>query len=107
MLFSTIISASPPIFNSLNFNSINELIYFASSDEVDEVVEYIEKFVNSNGLFKNLISDIQTGTLYVPHHQGKEISYQNQEGFYNISLFPNELYNNPWIWYFPMKNKVA
>jgi hypothetical protein len=30
---------------------------------------------------------------------GKPISYQNKEGFSNITFFVRELYGMPWIWY--------
>ena len=32
---------------------------------------------------------------------GKEITYRNKEGFSNITFFVSELYDLPWVWYFP------
>ena len=36
-----------------------------------------------------------------PMLDGKEIAYRNKEGFGNITFFVSELYDLPWIWYFP------
>ena len=32
---------------------------------------------------------------------GKEMTYRNKEGFSNITFFVSELYDLPWVWYFP------
>ena len=36
-----------------------------------------------------------------PMLEGDPITYRNEEGFSNITFLGNELYNLPWIWYFP------
>ena len=39
------------------------------------------------------------GTFPQPMLNGQPIPYQNQEGFSNITFFPSELYDLPWVWY--------
>ena len=36
-----------------------------------------------------------------PMLDGKEMTYRNKEGFSNITFFVSELYDLPWVWYFP------
>ena len=52
----------------------------------------LSKFASENAL------------LYIPTSHGKELSFQNREGFSNISLLTNELYGMPWIWYHCVHN---
>lgn len=82
-------------------DSVDELIDNVSQNTINEIIEFIEETENDKGQFRELISDIQNDSLFIPYHQGKEMSYQNKEGFSNIILSPSDLYDNPWIKYFP------
>ena len=99
------VHCSPPIYNSLDFNSVDELMDSITNRSINGIIETVEETRGDKGRFRGLISNLKNGSLYVPSYQGKEISYRNQEGFHNILLFPSELYDNPWVMYFPDKTQ--
>jgi len=97
-------SSSPPSGRiSLGFNSIDEIRsddswtrkseYEFSKNEKLEMFEIDEK---NKGEFRSFISNAQRGSfLYVPHYQGKEVSYSNRgEGFNNIELSNVDFYGH-------------
>ena len=56
--------------------------------------EMVEKF----GM---LIEKLQLQNMIVPYISGEVIELRNEEGFSGISLFASELYDQPWIFYYP------
>jgi len=56
--------------------------------------DMVEKF----GMF---IEKLQSQNIIVPYINGKVIEFRNEEGFSSISLFASELYDQPWIFYYP------
>jgi len=98
------------LFNSFDFYSVADMVDTMSGDSfdgysIDDIISYVEETRNGNGLFGKLISDIRNNSFYVPAHAGREISYRNIEGLSNVALLPCELYENPWIWYFPEREQ--
>jgi len=100
---------SPPIYNSLNYNSVDELIGDISGESMDEIMKTIEdtrKNEKRDGTFREFITELRSDYLYVPYYQNREIEFLDKEGFYAITLFPSELYSQPWVWYYPDRDQT-
>ena len=97
---------SPPIYNSIDFNSVEELIETISAKSFEEVISTIEER-RDNTSFHPFIANILNNYIYFPMYKNKEIPYQNNADFYNISIYPSELYGKPWIFFFPNKEQFG
>ena len=95
---------APPLYHAFLFNSVSEMVNEISNGtingvKVDDVINFFEEDEDDKGIVKKLISNIKKGSLYIPTHKDKEVSYSNREGFRNISIYTSELYGKPWIKY--------
>ena len=75
-------------FSKKDANSEDYTIQGLKSVLGDEYTRFVDK-VNSSKSFPQ------------PLIEKKPITYRNEEGFSNITFFVSELYNLPWVWYFP------
>lgn len=89
----------PP--RSYGFQSYRELanVFQSGTKEYQQVFnERMEENENIEDLYQYLSSS--KGNLYVPYVSGTIMPFYERSGFSNITLFEQELYGEPWIWYF-------
>jgi len=94
-----------PSLHPFDYNTVEELIGSILNDFTEE---QLQKMFNGRveaekdrEAFRNFITMLQDGFLYVPYYQGREMTFRNRDGFHNISFFPSDRYGKPWIWYYP------
>ena len=94
--------AAPEYLKPFEYDSMKQLIKSIQTDFSDKILNDIEEKMAGNykkGTFSNFIKEVKEEYLYVPYYKGKEIQLRNKEGFNNISLFINDFYDKPWIYY--------
>lgn len=88
--------------NSLHFDSYDDLALNLISNKTDMMVRNFQQ----NG--KNVADSLQkflsdrkdTGTIKIPYIGEKPAQLLNEVGYHNITFQANELYNQPWLFYF-------
>lgn len=90
-----------PIKDQYNFRSYSELNEFLSVDNLIYLFPNEELLDLYGSNFKKFVYGIERGEKYniFPQIYKEDFELQNIEGFYNITLFTCELYNQPWLWY--------
>ena len=95
-------AVNPPN-STFNFDSYDEMITAFSSKEQNSegyTIRGLERLMGKP--YAHFVDKVNSDKSF-PHPmlEGNPIIYRNKEGFSNITFFGNELYNLPWIWYFP------
>jgi len=100
-----------PYMNDFNYDTVDELVSSLISDFPKEV---LQDYANHRGdkrgkTFSALVKNLQDGSvpLYIPYYQGQQIEFQNKEGFPNVTLFPSESFDRPWIFYLGDKASIS
>ena len=96
-------NAENPPNTTFNFDSYEEMINAFSSKKQNSEGYTIQGLKRLMGEPYALFVDKVNSDKSFPHPMlgGDPITYRNEEGFSNITFLGNELYNLPWIWYFP------
>ena len=83
-----------PAYRAVGFDTFDELNEFFSeiNDDISAIGnEYFQTF------FKSV--NEKTLSLMIPYYNNEKITLRNRDGYSNITLFPQELYLFPWIWF--------
>ncbi len=96
-------NAEDPPNSSFGFDSYDEMINAFSSREQNSegyTIQGLKRLMGES--YAHFVDKVNSDKSF-PHPMLDEntIPYRNQEGFSNITFLGNELYNLPWIWYFP------
>ena len=88
---------------TFDFDSYEEMINaFSSKKQNSEgyTIQSLKRLMG--GTYAHFVDKVKSDKSF-PHPmlEGDPITYRNEEGFSNITFLGNELYNLPWIWYFP------
>ncbi len=83
-----------------NFDSYNSLhTVFADPSSAESIQISAEKSLYSKEYSDFIDLMMSDGTMVVPKLNGDVIELRNMDNYAQISLFTQELYNLPWIWY--------
>lgn len=96
-------NAENPPNSTFDFNSYDEMINaFSSKKQNTEgyTIQGLKRLMDEP--YTHFVDKVNSEKSF-PHPmlEGNPIIYRNKEGFSNITFLTNELYNLPWIWYFP------
>ena len=96
-------NAEDPPNTTFDFDSYEEMINaFSSKKQNSEgyTIQGLKRLMG--GTYAHFVDKVKSDKSF-PHPmlEGDPITYRNEEGFSNVTFFGNELYNLPWIWYFP------
>ena len=89
--------------STFDFNSYDEMINaFSSKKQNTEgyTIQGLKRLMGEQ--YAHFVDKVNSDKSF-PHPmvEGNPITYRNKEGFSNITFLGNELYNLPWVWYFP------
>jgi hypothetical protein len=96
--------ASPGLYQTtFHFNSYNEMIHAFQKRDLNPgnyTIRELKKLLDEP--YTRFVNQVTKDRSF-PHPMlnGEPITYRNAEGFYNIAFSVNELYDLPWIWYYP------
>ena len=92
---------SPPQHASFDFDSYEGMIRGFKKSGLLAGSDSIQGIKGSMGETYTAFVDkvAKDGAFPRPMLNSQPIPYQNQEGFSNITFFPGELYDLPWVWY--------
>ena len=96
-------NAEDPPNTTFDFDSYEEMINAFSSKKQNSEGYTIQGLKRLMGeTYAHFVDKVKSDKSF-PHPmlEGDPITYRNEEGFSNITFLGNELYNLPWIWYFP------
>ena len=96
-------NAEDPPNTTFDFDSYEEMINAFSSKKQNPEGYTIQGLKRLMGeTYAHFVDKVKSDKSF-PHPmlEGDPITYRNEEGFSNITFLGNELYNLPWIWYFP------
>ena len=96
-------NAEDPPNTTFDFDSYEEMINAFSSKKQNSEGYTIQGLKRLMGeTYAHFVDKVKSDKSF-PHPmlEGDPITYRNEEGFSNVTFFGNELYNLPWIWYFP------
>lgn len=96
-------NAADPPNTTFGFDSYEEMINAFSSKKQNSEGYTIQGLKRLMGeTYAHFVDKVKSDKSF-PHPmlEGDPITYRNEEGFSNITFLGNELYNLPWIWYFP------
>lgn len=94
---------SPAVY-PLEFASWKELQNAFAPQNENNLCSYFSEQGAENKKLENIramVGKIQSGIPVLPCLDGNLIELRNETGFPNVVLFPSELYDLPWLWYFP------
>ena len=102
-----IILPSPPEYYSYDYESYDDIYGALTNSFSPKYIQLRLEQNNCSELYQQTLSDFASGEIQValPQINGENINLRNREGFSNITLFTNELYNLPWIWYHCLVNQ--
>ena len=86
------------------YDSFADLLNAVSKENEEKLYDFSIYYPTPESviaLFKSFVAKLQVDGITIPYINGNEIELRNKKGFSNIALFMCELYNLPWIWYFP------
>lgn len=92
---------SPPQHSSFDFDSYEGMIRDFKKSDLLAGSNSIQGIKGSMGeTYTAFVDKVEKdGEFPQPMLNSQPIPYQNQEGFSNITFFPSELYDLPWVWY--------
>ena len=92
---------TPPQHASFDFDSYRKMIRGFKQSGLLAGSNSIQGIKGSMGETYTAFVDkvAKDGEFPHPMLNGEPIPYQNKEGFSNITFFPSELYDLPWVWY--------
>ena len=92
---------TPPQHASFDFDSYRKMIQDFKKSGLFAGPDSIQGIKDSMGeTYTAFVDKVEKdGEFPQPMLNGQPIPYQNQEGFSNITFFPGELYDLPWVWY--------
>ncbi|MBQ9080577.1 MAG: hypothetical protein IJY27_05850 [Clostridia bacterium] len=96
-------NAENPPNSTFGFDSYEEMINAFSSKKQNSEGYSIQGLKRLMGEpYAHFVDKVNSDKSF-PHPmlEGKPITYRNKGGFSNITFLGNELYNLPWVWYFP------
>jgi hypothetical protein len=96
-------NAEDPPNTTFDFDSYEEMINAFSSKKQNSEGYTIQGLKRLMGeTYAHFVDKVKSDKSF-PHPmlEGDPITYRNEEGFSNKTFLGNELYNLPWIWYFP------
>ena len=98
---NTLVNVEPQEHTSYSFASYDELYRILTGRNTGLSDTLSSESVNYGTVYTATLSSLTTGSIQVvaPQVNGKPVDLRNQEGYANITLMTNELYNLPWIWY--------
>ena len=98
---NTLVNEEPEEHTSYSFTSYEELYRTLTGGNTGLSGTLTSESVNYGTVYTATLSSLTTGSIQVvaPQVNGKPVDLRNQEGYANITLMTNELYNLPWIWY--------
>ncbi len=87
---------------TFSFDSYKDMIkaFFNDDTNSSSAIQELKKHMDES--YTHFVDSVNTDKSFPqPFIDNKPITYRNKEGFSNITFFVNELYELPWIWYFP------
>ena len=102
--YDLLIEGCDPIHYETDYDSLTDLKNSISQKNEEKLIKEIERDGATDevvGKVKTFVQKLRAHSLPVPYLDGKPMEFRNEEGFSNITLFPSEAYQMPWIWFFP------
>ena len=96
--------ASPGLYQTtFHFDSYDEMIKDFRKYDISKSSYTIQDLIPKLGEpYSVFVERVKADKSFPrPMLGGKEMTYRNKEGFSNITFFVSELYDLPWVWYFP------
>ena len=86
---------------SYNFNSYQEVVQALTQKNSSRYSILREEQAIYGTVFQNTLSKFATADIKVaiPQVDKSAMTLQNKDGYANITLLTNDLYNLPWLWY--------
>ncbi len=92
----------PPTTTTARYASVEELTLAVGNWFSEKKSESITSNLDektANTLKKFIEKRVEDNSLLIPMFDEESIVLRDEEGYSNITLFPSELYGQPWIWY--------
>ncbi len=95
-------SESQQSVRSLSFQTYKEMLsafLHEDSSYEDNMIRYYKRILGDT--YARFVERIESKrSIPLPMQNGEPMAYRNKEGFSNITFFPREWCDMPWIWYF-------